>query len=91
MERWSGPCLDSKPDPDLKTLVHDGGGGYFELKGTDNLTATFARIAEELHHQYLLAYTVPEFDGKSHTIDVRAKPKNLTVRSRKSYVAAAAK
>lgn len=89
--KWSGRCQDSKPDPDLKTLVHEGGGGYFELKGTNNLAATFARIADELHHQYLLAYTVPEFDGKPHTIDVRAKQKNLTVRARKSYVATAVK
>ena len=88
VERSGGACIESKPDPDLKTLTNDGGGGYFELKGTDNLTATFARIADELHHQYLLAYTVPAFDGKTHTIEVRAKQKNLTVRSRKSYVAA---
>jgi hypothetical protein len=34
---------------------------------------------------------VPAFDGKTHTIEVRAKQKNLTVRARKSYVAAAEK
>ena len=88
VERSGGACIESKPDPDLKTLTNDGGGGYFELKGTDNLTATFARIADELHHQYLLAYTVPAFDGKTHTIEVRTKQKNLTVRASKSYVAA---
>ena len=87
----AGGCVESKPDPDLKTLANDGGGGYFELKGTDNLRATFARVADELHHQYLLAYTVPAFDGKIHQVDVRVKGKNLTVRARKSYVAAAEK
>lgn len=91
VERAGGACIESKPDPDLKTVTNDGGGGYFELKGTDNLTATFARVADELHHQYLLAYTVPAFDGKTHTIDVRVKGKNLSVRARKSYVAAAEK
>ena len=85
----AGGCAESKPDPDLKTLANDGGGGYFELKGTDNLTATFARVADELHHQYLLAYTVPAFDGKIHQVDVRVKGKNLTVRARKTYVAPA--
>lgn len=85
----AGGCVESKPDPDLKTLANDGGGGYFELKGTDNLKATFARVADELHHQYLLAYTVPAFDGKIHQVDVRVKGKNLTVRARKTYVAAA--
>ena len=91
VERAGGSCIESKPDPDLKTLTNDGGGGYFELKGTDNLTATFARVADELHHQYLLAYTVPAFDGKTHQIEVRVKQKNLVVRARKSYVAAAEK
>src|SRR5688572_7869204 len=90
-ERAGGSCVESKPDPNLKALTNDGGGGYFELKGTDNLTATFARIADELHHQYLLAYTVPAFDGKTHQIDVRVKGKNLSVRARKNYVAAAEK
>jgi VWFA-related protein len=90
-ERAGGSCFESKPDPDLKSLANDGGGGYFELKGTDNLTATFARIADELHHQYLLAYTVPAFDGKTHLIDVRVKGKNLSVRARKNYIAAAEK
>ncbi len=86
-EKAGGPCIESRPDPDLKVLANEGGGGYFELRRTDDLTATFARIADELHHQYLLAYTVPAFDGKTHTIDVRAKQKNLAVRARKSYVA----
>jgi VWFA-related protein len=86
-ERSTGACVESKPDPDLKTLTLDGGGGYFELRGTDDLTATFARIADELHHQYLLAYTVPALDGKMHHVEVRAKQKNLTVRARKNYVA----
>jgi VWFA-related protein len=91
VERSGGACIESKPDPDLKTLAADGGGGYFELKGTDNLSATFARVAAELHHQYLLAYTVPAFDGKTHQIDVRVKGRNLSVRARKNYVAAAEK
>jgi VWFA-related protein len=83
----SGTCVESKPDPDLRTVASDGGGGYFELRSTDDLTATFARIADELHQQYLIAYTVPESDGRTHTIDVRAKPRNLTVRARKTYLA----
>ena len=87
----SRACIESGPDANLKVLAHEGGGGYFELKGTDDLTATFARIADELHHQYLLAYTVPAFDGTTHQIEVRAKQRNLTVRARKSYVAAAEK
>ena len=88
VERAGAPCIESRPDPNLRTVTSDGGGGYFELRGTDDLAATFARIADELHHQYLLAYTVPAFDGKTHQIDVRVKQKNMSVRARKSYLAA---
>jgi hypothetical protein len=38
-----------------------------------------------------LAYTVPEFDGKTHQIEVRVKQKNLSVCARRNYVAAAEK
>ena len=91
VERAGAPCVESKPDPNLRALTSDGGGGYFELRGTDNLAATFARIADELHHQYLLAYTVPAFDGRTHQVEVRVKQKNMSVRARKSYIAAAEK
>ena len=75
------------PDPGLRDLVAIGGGGYFELSRADDLAATFARVADELHHQYLLAFPAPAADGKVHTLDVRVKPSSLTVRARRSYVA----
>jgi len=81
-------CVASKPDPDLAELAAVGGGGYFELHGTDNLNATFKRIAEELHHQYLLAFTPAVLDGKTHTLEVRVHQPNMTARTRTSYVAA---
>jgi hypothetical protein len=81
-------CRDSGPDPGLKLLAADGGGAYFELHGTDNLTATFTRVADELHHQYLLAFSAPVLDGAVHAIDVRLRTPGLRVRARTSYVAA---
>jgi VWFA-related protein len=84
-------CTATKPDPNLAELAAVGGGGYFELRGTDNLTMTFKRIAEELHHQYLLAFTAEALDGKTHTLDVRLHQPGLTARARKSYVAAVEK
>lgn len=86
-----GACAPSRPDPGLKTLADEGGGGYFELHGTDDLAATFARVAEELHHQYLLAFTAPALDGKVHKLEVRLRSSEMTARSRKSYVAASDK
>ena len=81
------PCRESKPDPGLQQLADLGGGGYFELSGPADLERTFARVADELHHQYLLAFPAPIADGQVHTIEVRVKPPNLTVRARKSYLA----
>jgi Ca-activated chloride channel family protein len=80
-------CSDAKPDPGLKVLADEGGGGYFELNRTDDLAATFARVAEELHHQYLLAFTAPLPDGKLHKLDVRVRAPELTARARKTYLA----
>jgi Ca-activated chloride channel family protein len=76
-----------EPDPGLKVLAMESGGGYFELHDTDALGPTFERIANELHHQYLLGYAVPERDGKQHAIEVRVNKPGLTVRARKSYLA----
>jgi Ca-activated chloride channel family protein len=75
------------PDPGLRTLAGDSGGGYVELHRADQLGPAFARVADELHHQYLLGYAVPEFDGKMHQIDVRVRKPGMTSRARKSYLA----
>jgi VWFA-related protein len=78
---------DSEPDPGLTMLATDSGGRYFELQPQDDLSATFARVADELHRQYEIGYRVPSFDGKLHTIEVKVTRPGLTVRSRRGYVA----
>jgi len=82
-------CAEKSPDPGLRVLADAGGGGYFELRPTDDLVATFARVAEELHQQYLLAFTAPVHDGAAHQIEVRVRNPNLKARARQSYVAPA--
>ena len=77
-----------KPDPGLTKLAAATGGGYFELTNTDDLASTFTRVAEELHHQYLLGFAPMVLDGKTHRIDVRVKNTEMAVRARKTYVAA---
>jgi VWFA-related protein len=84
---WSSGCSGAGPDPDLRTLADRAGGGYFELRGTDDLAATFARVADELHHQYLLAFTPQALDGQVHRVEVRVRDSALTVRARRTYVA----
>jgi hypothetical protein len=51
------------------------------------MSATFIRIADELHRQYALAFTPSRFDGKTHKIEVRIRRPDLTARARKTYVA----
>ena len=83
------PCKPTKPDPGLRDVATDTGGGYFELHTTDALDQTFARVANELRHQYLLGFAPVSLDGKTHALEVRARDGSLTVRARRSYVAAA--
>jgi len=80
-------CESAKPDAHLRALTTLGGGGYFELTGTSNLVTTFARIAEELHRQYLLAYVAPERDGVLHHLEVRVRRPDVSLRARSGYVA----
>jgi len=76
-----------KPDDGLPKIAAATGGGYFELSSTDNLVSTFTRIADELHHQYALAFTPAKLDGKMHALAVRVATNGLTARARKSYLA----
>ncbi len=77
----------TRPDRGLRKLAGDTGGGYFELKKTDDLAPTFTRVAQELHSMYALGFTPTVFDGKEHKLDVRVKTAGAAVRGRKSYVA----
>jgi VWFA-related protein len=76
------------PDPGLARVAEETGGGYTEIRLGEDLAAAFARVADELHSQYLLGYVPPKRDGKVHDIDVRlVKQGGLKPRARKDYVA----
>jgi Ca-activated chloride channel homolog len=77
----------SRPSRDLRKISDETGGGYFELKKTDELSPTFTRVAQELRSQYLLGFTPSTLDGKPHRLEVRLKRPGLNARARKSYVA----
>jgi Ca-activated chloride channel family protein len=77
----------SRPDRLLKRLADDTGGGYFELKKNTDLNATFTRVAQELHSQYVLGFSPDRLDGKVHKLEVQVKKPGMTARSRRSYVA----
>lgn len=76
---------DSLPDPALGRAAVETGGGYFELRPRDDLAAAFARVADELHSQYLLGFAPPRRDGDMHDIDVRLTARGLKARARREY------
>jgi len=86
---YDGRRIRTRPDRGLKKLADETGGGYFELKRTDELGSTFSRVAQELHAQYVLGFSPQALDGKVHSLEVRVLRPGFTARSRKSYVAAA--
>jgi Ca-activated chloride channel family protein len=80
----------TKPDGGLRKIADETGGGYFELKKTDELSPTFTRVAQELHSQYVLGFSPEALDGKVHKLEVRVKKGGMNARARKTYVAASA-
>ena len=85
---WGKHGGEDKPDPGLHVLAQASGGGYFELTATDDLAPTFSRVADELHRQYLIGFVPEKLDGKSHKLEIRVQGAGLSVRARKTYIAA---
>jgi VWFA-related protein len=83
----SGRLQLEQPDEGLPKIAAATGGGYFELTAARNLASTFARVANELHHQYALGFTPEKLDGKMHALTVHLSQPDLTARARKRYVA----
>ena len=85
------PWMTSTPDPGLKKLAADSGGEYLELAPMGDVATTFARIADELHHPYELAFSAPALDQKMHTLKVTVRQADATARTRSAYLAASGK
>ena len=77
----------TNPDKGIKRLAEETGGGYFLLTRAADLNATFTRVAEELHRQYVLGFTPQLFDNKLHKLDVKVTQANMVARARTSYMA----
>jgi VWFA-related protein len=76
------------PDPGLGLAAEQTGGGYLEIRPTQDLGEAFARVVDELHSQYLLGFAPPKRDGKVHDLEVRiVSQRGLKPRARKNYVA----
>lgn len=79
----------SRPSRDLRKIADETGGGYFELVKTADLAPTFTRVAQELRSQYLIGFAPAVLDNKVHKLEVKVNRPGMTVRARRSYLAAA--
>ena len=84
-----GGMVRTRPAGGLRRIADETGGGYFELKKTEELGPAFTRVAQELHSQYLIGFTPKNLDGKVHKLEVRSKNPSNKARARRSYVATA--
>jgi Ca-activated chloride channel family protein len=78
----------SRPSRDLRKIADETGGGYFELLKTADLAPTFTRVAQELRSQYLIGFAPVSLDNKVHKLELKVNKPGMTVRARKSYLAA---
>ena len=83
-----GGGFGAGPDPGLPAIAEETGAGYFELRRAQDLSSTFARVADELHRQYLIGFVPEKLDDKMHKLEVRVKKPGMKVRARKEYFAA---
>jgi VWFA-related protein len=72
-------------DGGIVLLADQSGGGHFLLERDADLQATFARVIEELRHQYEIGYLLPKADGRLHDVEVRVSKPGMNVRARKNY------
>ena len=73
----------------LRGVAEATGGGYFSLNSRADMVDAFGRIAEELRHQYVLAFSAPGLTRASHDVKVRALRADTTTRSRRVFMEAA--
>jgi Ca-activated chloride channel homolog len=73
----------------LRALAQQSGGSYLPADRIDNSDLTFALVADELRHQYMLEYysTNDKKDGGYRAIAVMLKRDDLMVRTRPGYLA----
>lgn len=71
----------------LKGFAEKSGGRFVATPGGPALRDAFANIADELGHQYTVAYRPlnPARDGKWRKLDVKIARNDLLVRTRKGY------
>ena len=86
--RSSGSATDRINADTLRALSDDSGGRTEIIVSARDLDPATAGIADELSRQYFLGYTSTRpKDGKWHTIEVKLRRGNHTIRARKGFIA----
>jgi len=72
----------------LRELATNTGGRQYHADSLQNMSASFANVAEELRRQYSIGYYPkrPGQPGQRRQIRVKANEPNLAVRARDSYI-----
>jgi hypothetical protein len=65
-----GRVQHTRPDRGLRKLADETGGGYFELKKTDELGPTFTRVAQELHALFVANAHLPSVQRDLTTLSI---------------------
>jgi Ca-activated chloride channel homolog len=79
----------TKVNPNALREITGPSGGYTEVvRAPADLGPATERIAEELNHQYALAYVgPPPYDGGWRSVRVRTRDERYTARARRGYYA----
>jgi Ca-activated chloride channel homolog len=82
-----GRSVVRAPDPALREIAEDTGGGYVFGEKSSDLNELFAPIIDELHQQYIIGFTPADADGRIHSLVIRVNHPAVEVRARRHYFA----
>ena len=74
----------------LRALTDATGGQVYFPQNPQDYATIYAQIAQQIRHEYSLAFTPPQHDGKVHTLEVRVTPSQPTPSSADSVPQSAA-
>lgn len=74
---------------DMRGIAEATGGGYYVIADRSRMPAAFARIAEELRHQYVLGFSPAKSGAVIHGVTVRSLRPQTATHSRQVYLTTA--
>lgn len=82
-----GKMVGRMPDAALRNIADATGGRYVHANTVAELPQLLRSMIEELHQQYLLAFTPPLADGRLHSLTVTTRQPYVRIQARKQYLA----